>query len=266
MGHTNIFRFFCIRGYATKKSHDLVIIGGGPAGYVAAIKAAQLGYNTACIEKRGRLGGTCSNVGCIPSKALLNNSLLYHQILTDTKARGIDIEKSDVNLNFTKFMAAKDKVVKQLTGGIEILFKQNNITNYKGEGTFKDEKSIVVKPVDGVDGSVTKSITLEAQKIIIATGSEVSPFPGIVIDEERIVSSTGVLTLKKIPKRLAIIGAGIIGLEMGSVYTRLGSEVTVMEFQPAIGATMDEEVATATSKILKKQGIKFQLSTKVLGA
>lgn len=163
-------------------------------------------------------------------------------------------------------MAAKDKVVKQLTGGIEILFKQNNITYYIGEGTFKDEKSIVVKPVDGVDGSVTKSITLEAQKIIIATGSEVSPFPKIVIDEERIVSSTGVLTLKKIPKRLAIIGAGIIGLEMGSVYTRLGSEVTVMEFQPAIGATMDEEVATATSKILKKQGIKFQLSTKVLGA
>lgn len=171
------------RGYATKKAHDLVVIGGGPAGYVAAIKAAQLGFDTACIEKRGKLGGTCLNVGCIPSKALLNNSLLYHQILTDTKARGIDVDKSGVKLNFDKFMAAKEKVVGQLTGGVEMLFKKNKVTYYKGEGAFKDEKSVLVKPVEGLEGSVAEEVELETGKILIATGSEVSPFPGITIDE-----------------------------------------------------------------------------------
>lgn len=266
MLRANVFRNTWTRAYATKKAHDLVIIGGGPAGYTAAIKAAQLGFDIACIEKRGKLGGTCLNVGCIPSKALLNNSLLYHQILTDTKARGIDVDSNGVKLNFDKFMAAKEKVVGQLTGGVEMLFKKNKVTYYKGEGSFKDEKSIIVKPVEGLEGSVAEEIELETDKILIATGSEVTPFPGITIDEERIVSSTGVLSLKEIPKRLAIIGGGIIGLEMGSVYNRLGSEVTVMEFQPAIGASMDQEVANTTAKLLKKQGMKLKVATKVLGA
>ncbi|KAG0668212.1 dihydrolipoamide dehydrogenase precursor [Maudiozyma exigua] len=254
-----------LRSYATK-SHDLVVIGGGPAGYVAAIKAAQLGFDTACIEKRGKLGGTCLNVGCIPSKALLNNSLLYHQILTDTKNRGIDVDASAVGLNFKNFMAAKEKVVNQLTGGVEMLFKKNKVTYYKGEGAFNSENEVVVKPVEGLKGTVAEETLLQAKNILIATGSEVSPFPGITIDEERIVSSTGCLSLTEVPKRLAIIGGGIIGLEMGSVYNRLGSKVTVMEYQPKIGASMDDEVATTTQKLLKKQGIDFKLQTKVMSA
>lgn len=242
---------------AAAKKHDVVIIGGGPGGYVAAIKAAQLGFNTACVEKRGKLGGTCLNVGCIPSKALLNNSHLYHQIKTDTKKRGIEV--GDVKLNVAEFQKAKETAVNQLTSGIEMLFKKNGVTYYKGNGSFVDEHKVKVDPIEGGESAV-----LEAENIIIATGSEVTPFPGITIDEERIVSSTGALSLKEIPKRLAIIGGGIIGLEMGSVYSRLGSEVTVVEFQNAIGASMDGEVAKTTQKFLQKQGFKFKLGTKVL--
>jgi dihydrolipoamide dehydrogenase len=241
---------------ATKK-HDVVIIGGGPGGYVAAIKAAQLGFDTACVEKRGSLGGTCLNVGCIPSKALLNNSHLYHQILHDSKKRGIDV--GDVKLNIAQFQKNKETVVKQLTGGVEGLFKKNGVTYYKGTGSFIDEHNVKVDAIEGGE-----NVVLEGENIIIATGSEVTPFPGITIDEERIVSSTGALDLKEIPKRLSIIGGGIIGLEMASVYSRLGSEVTVIEFQSAIGATMDDEVAKATQKFLQKQGLKFKLGTKVL--
>lgn len=239
------------------EKHDVVIIGGGPGGYVAAIKAAQLGYDTACVEKRGRLGGTCLNVGCIPSKALLNNSHLYHTIKTDTTKRGIDV--GDVKLNVANFQKAKDTVVSQLTGGIEMLFKKNGVTYYKGNGSFVDEHTVKVDALEGAENA-----TLTADNIIIATGSEVTPFPGITIDEERIVSSTGALDLKEIPKKMAIIGGGIIGLEMGSVYSRLGTEVTVIEFQGAIGASMDGEVAKTTQKFLQKQGIKFKLGTKVL--
>lgn len=250
---------------AAKKQHDVVVIGGGPGGYVAAIKAAQLGFDTACVEKRGRLGGTCLNVGCIPSKALLNNSHLYHQMKHDAKQRGIDVQGS-IDLNVEQFQKAKDTVVKQLTGGIEMLFKKNGVTYYKGLGSFEDEHSVKVSPVENLEGAVAEETILEAKNIIVATGSEVTPFPGINIDEERIVSSTGALALKEIPKRLAIIGGGIIGLEMGSVYSRLGSKVTVVEFLPKIGATMDGEVATTTQKFLKKQGLDFKLGTKVLSA
>ncbi|GCE99369.1 dihydrolipoamide dehydrogenase precursor [Zygosaccharomyces mellis] len=250
---------------AAKKQHDVVIIGGGPGGYIAAIKAAQLGLDTACVEKRGRLGGTCLNVGCIPSKALLNNSQMYHQMKTDSKNRGIDI-KGEVVLNLEQFQKAKDTVVKQLTGGVEMLFKKNKVTYYKGLGAFENENSIKVKPVEGLDGSVSKETILEAKNIVVATGSEVTPFPGIKIDEERIVSSTGALSLKEIPKRFIILGGGIIGLEMGSVYSRLGSKVTVVEFQPKIGASMDDEVASTTQKFLKKQGLDFKLGTKVVSA
>lgn len=250
---------------AAKKQHDIVVIGSGPGGYVAAIKAAQLGFDTACIEKRGKLGGTCLNVGCIPSKALLNNSHLYHQMKSDSKNRGIDI-KGSVELNVEQFQKAKDLVVKQLTGGIEMLFKKYGVTYYKGNGSFEDEHNIKVSPVEGLEGSVKEESILEAKNIIVATGSEVTPFPGIKIDEERIVSSTGALALKEIPKRFAVIGGGIIGLEMGSVYSRIGSKVTVIEFQPKVGASMDGEVATATQKFLKKQGLEFRLSTKVVSA
>lgn len=250
---------------AAKKQHDVVIIGGGPGGYVAAIKAAQLGFDTACVEKRGRLGGTCLNVGCIPSKALLNNSHLYHQMKTDAKNRGIDV-KGSVELNVDQFQKAKDTVVKQLTGGIEMLFKKNGVTYYNGNGSFEDEHSIKVSPVEGIEGTVKEETILEAKNIIVATGSEVTPFPGVTIDEERIVSSTGALALKEIPKKLAIIGGGIIGLEMGSVYSRIGSKVTVIEFLPKIGASMDGEVATSTQKFLKKQGLDFKLNTKVISA
>ncbi|CCK72659.1 dihydrolipoyl dehydrogenase KNAG_0L00360 [Huiozyma naganishii CBS 8797] len=256
------------RQYATRSAkHDLVVIGAGPAGYVAAIKAAQLGYNTACIDKRGPAGGTCLNVGCIPSKSLLNNSQLYHQMVGgDAATRGIVVTKGAVKLDFGKFMAAKEKVVKQLTGGVEMLFKKNGVTYYKGEGSFESPTQIRVKPVEGVKGAVEEELLLDTEKVLIATGSEVTPFPGITIDEQRIVSSTGVLSLQEVPKRLTIIGAGIIGLEMGSVYNRLGSEVTVLEYQPSIGASMDDEVASTTQKLLKKQGIKFKLATKVLSA
>ncbi|XBW38279.1 hypothetical protein QEN19_003868 [Hanseniaspora menglaensis] len=249
------------KALAQTAKHDVVVIGGGPGGYVAAIKAAQLGFNTACIEKRGKLGGTCLNVGCIPSKALLNNTHLYHQIKHDSANRGIIVD--NVKLDVAQFQAAKDKVVKELTGGIEMLFKKNGVTYYKGAGSFESEHEVKVSPVEN---GIKEEIVLTADNIIVATGSEVTPFPGITIDEERIVSSTGILSLKEIPKKLAIIGGGIIGLEMGSVYARLGSEVTIIEFQPAIGASMDDEVAKATQKFLTKQGFKFKTSTKVLGA
>lgn len=245
-----------VRFASTK--YDVVVIGGGPGGYVAAIKAAQLGLNTACVEKRGKLGGTCLNVGCIPSKSLLNNTHLFHQVQHEAVSRGIKID-GQVSIDFPKLIAAKDKSVDSLTSGIEMLFKKNKVTYIKGEGSFENEKTISVKPIDGGE-----SQTIEADNFIVATGSEVTPFPGITIDEERIVSSTGILSLKEIPKRLTIIGGGIIGLEMASVYNRIGSEVTIVEFQNAIGAGMDDEVAKTTQKLLKKQGFNFKLGTKVI--
>lgn len=219
-------RFVSISGrfYTTtpaKTDYDLCVIGGGPGGYVAAIRGAQLGLKTVCVEKRGSLGGTCLNVGCIPSKALLNNSHIYHTIKHDTKKRGIEV--GDVSINLAQLMKAKDDSVKSLTGGIEYLFKKNKVTYAKGTGSFVDEHTIAV---DGLDG---KKQQFSAKNIIIATGSDVRKYPGIEIDEERIVSSTGALSLSKVPKRMVVIGGGIIGLEMGSVWSRLGAEVIVLE-------------------------------------
>jgi dihydrolipoamide dehydrogenase len=246
------------RGYATEGSdeHDVIIIGGGPGGYVAAIKSAQMGLKTACIEKRGALGGTCLNVGCIPSKAMLNNSHIYHQILHDTKNRGIDV--GDVQLNLPAMMKAKDASVKSLTSGVEYLFKKNGVEYVKGSGSFKNEHEIDVKLLDGGER------TLKGKNFIIATGSEATPFPGLPFDEKRVVSSTGALELKEVPKKLIVVGGGIIGLELGSVWSRLGAEVTVVEFLPAIGAGMDAEMAKQFQKMLTKQGFKFKLSTKVV--
>lgn len=243
---------------AAQKAHDLVVIGGGPGGYVAAIKAAQEGLDTACIEKRGALGGTCLNVGCIPSKSLLNNSELFEKVKKEGKSRGIDIS-GDITPNVGNLMKQKEKAVKQLTGGIEMLFKKYGVTYYKGTGSFIDEHQLHVDPIEGGEEAV-----LTAKNIIIATGSEATPFPGIEIDEERIVTSTGALSLKEVPKRLAIIGGGIIGLELGSVWNRLGSEVTVMEYAKSIGgAGMDGEVSKNIQKILAKQGMKFKLGAGV---
>ena len=247
------------RGYATEApEHDLVIIGGGVAGYVAAIKAGQEGLKVACIEKRGALGGTCLNVGCIPSKSLLNNSHLYHQILHDTKKRGINV--GDVKLDLKQMMNAKNTSVDGLTKGVEFLFKKNKVDYIPGTGAFAGPNEVKVNRIDGGEQ------TLLAKNIIIATGSEATPFPGLEIDEKKIVTSTGAIALDKVPKKMVVIGGGIIGLEMGSIWSRLGSEVTVVEFLGQIGGPgMDADISKATKKILEKQGMKFKLNTKVLG-
>ncbi|KIM38553.1 hypothetical protein M413DRAFT_447777 [Hebeloma cylindrosporum] len=254
-----------IRGLATAaEPYDVVVIGGGPGGYVAAIKAAQLGLRTACVEKRGSLGGTCLNVGCIPSKAMLNNSHLYHQAQHDFERRGID---ATVSLNLPKMLQAKDQAVTGLTKGIELLFRQNKVDYIKGSASFISSTKLSITPIDSAAESQPTEI--DAKNIVIATGSEVSPFPGgaITIDEQQIVSSTGALDLKEVPKKMVVIGGGIIGLEMGSVWSRLGAEVTVVEFLGAVGgAGIDDEVAKSFQRILGKQGIKFKLNTKVISA
>ncbi|CAF9920046.1 MAG: dihydrolipoamide dehydrogenase precursor [Heterodermia speciosa] len=247
------------RGYATEaQEHDLVIIGGGVAGYVAAIKAGQAGLKVACIEKRGVLGGTCLNVGCIPSKSLLNNSHLYHQILHDTKKRGIEV--GEVKLNLQQMMAAKNTSVDGLTKGVEFLFKKNKVEYIPGTAALSGENEVKVNKIDGGEA------TFRAKNIIIATGSEATPFPGLTIDEKRVVTSTGAISLNEVPKKMVVIGGGIIGLEMGSVWSRLGAEVTVVEFLGQIGGPgMDAEISKMSQKILQKQGMKFKLNTKVLG-
>ncbi|KAK4613788.1 Dihydrolipoyl dehydrogenase, mitochondrial [Fulvia fulva] len=246
------------RGYAAPaEEKDLVIIGGGVAGYVAAIKAGQEGLKVACIEKRGSLGGTCLNVGCIPSKSLLNNSHLYHQILHDSKHRGIEV--GDVKLNLEQMMKAKETSVSGLTKGIEYLFKKNNVEYIKGTGAFADEHTVAVNLIDGGETSV------RGKNILIATGSEATPFPGLTIDEKKVITSTGAIALKEVPKKMVVIGGGIIGLEMGSVWSRLGSEVTVVEFLGQIGGPgMDAEISKNIQKTLGKQGMKFKLNTKVM--
>ncbi|KAJ3759027.1 hypothetical protein EV360DRAFT_82502 [Lentinula raphanica] len=250
------------RRFATaSEPYEVVVIGGGPGGYVAAIKAAQLGLKTACIEKRGALGGTCLNVGCIPSKAMLNNSHMYHQAQHDMKRRGIDI--SGVSLNLSTMLKAKDDAVTGLTKGVEFLFKQNKVDYIKGSASFVSPTQISVALNDGGETQV------ETKNVVIATGSEVAPFPGggIEIDEEQIVSSTGALSLQKVPEKMVVIGGGVIGLELGSVWSRLGADVTVVEFLGGIGgAGIDEEVAKQFQRLLSKQGLKFKLNTKVLSA
>tara|TARA_B100000579_G_scaffold111367_1_gene89023 strand:+ start:1532 stop:2935 length:1404 start_codon:yes stop_codon:yes gene_type:complete len=237
-----------------EKNFDVIVIGGGPGGYVCAIRAAQLGLKTACIESRGTLGGTCLNIGCIPSKSLLNLSENFHKAKKDFNQQGIEI--SEPKLNIEKMMSNKDKSVQILTKGVEFLFKKNKVTYIKGKGVLFSEDSVVVYDRDKKENYKTKNI-------VIATGSEVASLPGIQIDENNIISSTGALSLKSVPKKLAIIGGGYIGLEMGSVWSRLGSEVTVIEYLDHITPGMDKEVANEFKKILTKQGIKFKMSSKV---
>eukprot|EP00732_Lithocolla_globosa_P003579 Lithocolla_globosa_v1_NODE_2942_length_1815_cov_36.972159.p1 type:complete len:486 gc:universal NODE_2942_length_1815_cov_36.972159:1759-302(-) len=245
-------RFFS----AKAAEHDVVVIGGGPGGYVAAIKAAQLGLNTACVEMRGALGGTCLNVGCIPSKSLLNNSHYYHQALHDFAKRGIKV--GGVTLDLPTMMKAKEDSVSGLTQGIEGLFKKNKVTYYKGKGSLTGGQGVNVDLASGGQQAV------KAKNIILATGSEPSPFPGFEVDQDTIVDSTGALSLKEVPKKMMVIGGGVIGLELGSVWSRLGAEVTVVEYMPAIGAGMDSTLAKNFLSILKKQGMKFKLNTKVV--
>ena len=237
-----------------ENNFDLIIIGGGPGGYVCAIRAAQLGLKTACVESRGALGGTCLNVGCIPSKSLLNLSESYHKAQKDFNSQGIEFTGLKLNLN--KMMSGKNKSVQVLTKGIEFLFKKNNVTYIKGKGVLFSENDVVV-----YEGE--KKISYKAKNIVIATGSAPTSIPGIDIDEKNIVSSTGALSFADVPKELIIIGGGYIGLEMGSIWSRLGSSVTVLEYLNFITPGMDREVSNEFQKILTKQGIKFKLNNKV---
>ncbi|RWR87923.1 Pyridine nucleotide-disulfide oxidoreductase [Cinnamomum micranthum f. kanehirae] len=239
------------------EDNDVVVIGGGPGGYVAAIKAAQLGLKTTCIEKRGTLGGTCLNVGCIPSKALLHSSHMYHEAMHAFRSHGVKFSKVEVDL--PAMMAQKDKAVSNLTRGIEGLFKKNKVNYVKGFGKFVSPTEVIVDTPEG------GNTVVKGKNIIIATGSDVKSLPGITIDEKKIVSSTGALALSEIPKKLIVIGAGYIGLEMGSVWARLGSEVTVVEFAPDIVPSMDSEVRKLFQRSLEKQKMKFMLKTKVVG-
>jgi dihydrolipoamide dehydrogenase len=237
-------------------SYDFVVIGSGPGGYVCAIRAAQLGFKTACIEKSPTLGGTCLNVGCIPSKALLAASEKFEEARDHLGAFGVKID--GVSVDLPGMLGHKDKVVKANTDGVAFLFKKNKIDWIKGTASFTGPNTL------SVDGDAAQTIT--AKTIVIATGSEVMPLPGITIDEQQIVSSTGALALTAIPKRLVVIGGGYIGLEMGSVWQRLGADVTVVEFLDRILPGMDGEVSKQMQRILQKQGMKFQLSTKVTSA
>jgi len=236
-------------------SYDLVVIGGGPGGYVAAIRAAQLGIKVACVEKRGSLGGTCLNVGCIPSKALLHSSELFEEAKHGAK-HGII---GDIKLDLKAMLSRKDDVVLNLTKGIEGLFKKNKVDYIVGS-------AMIAKPGKvGVTDSAGKSYLLNAKNIIIATGSDIIVPNGVTIDEKRVVSSTGALALPEVPKHLLVIGAGVIGLELGSVWRRLGAEVTVVEYGDRVAPSLDGEVSKQFQKMLEKQGVKFKLASKVTG-
>jgi dihydrolipoamide dehydrogenase len=235
------------------ETYDLIVIGSGPGGYVCAIRAAQLGLRTACVEKRATLGGTCLNVGCIPSKALLQSSEEFEKTTHALKDHGIIVE--GVKLDLARMQARKTEVVTANTKGVEFLFRKNKVTWLKGTGRIASPGTV---DVDGT-AYTTKSI-------VIATGSESVPLPGVTVDEKQIVTSTGALELDKVPGHLVIVGGGVIGLELGSVWKRLGAEVTVVEFLDRIATGMDSETATAFQRILQKQGMKFRLGTKVTSA
>ena len=238
------------------ETFDVVIIGGGPGGYVCAIRSAQLGFKTACIESRATLGGTCLNVGCIPSKSLLNLSENFSKAKKNFSSVGIEI--GELTLNLSKMMKTKEKSVTVLTKGIEFLFKKNKVTHIKGQASFKSNNEIIVQEKNSQK-------IYKANRIIISTGSMPTSLPGIKIDEKIIVSSTGALSFNKVPKELVIIGGGYIGLEMGSVWKRLGSNVTVIEFLDHIASGIDKDMSSEFLKILKKQEINFKLNSKVIG-
>ncbi len=234
---------------------DLAVIGGGPGGYVAAIRAAQLGLKVACIDKRGRYGGTCLNVGCIPSKALLHTSELFHASQHEFAHLGINVKPS---LNIDQMMGHKTQKVDELTKGIDFLLKKNKVTPFAAAARFVDEHHLELTSDDG------STSTIEAKNILIATGSAPAPLPDVAFDEEVIVSSTGALSLSSVPQKMVVVGAGYIGLELGSVWQRLGSDVTVVEFLDRVTPGMDGEISKQFQKVLAKQGMKFSMATKVI--
>lgn len=239
----------------TDQNFDVVVIGAGPGGYVSAIRAAQLGLKTACVEKRSSLGGTCLNVGCIPSKALLEVSHKFHDAAHDYKDLGIEISKPKIDVK--KLISNKNDIVSGLTQGIAGLFKKNKVTSIQGAASFLDKNTIEVTNEKGEKEKIT------AKNFIIATGSKVTDLPGVEIDEKTIVSSTGALDLEKVPQKLIVIGAGVIGLELGSVWGRFGAQVEVVEFLDKVTPAMDNEISRNFKRILEKQGLTFRLSTKV---
>lgn len=238
----------------------IIFLGGGPGGYVAAIKASQMGLKTACVEMRGSLGGTCLNVGCIPSKALLQSSHHYHDVKTHFAEHGIQIDGT-ISMDISKMQETKAKSVEGLTGGIEYLFKKYGVEYFKGKGTITGPNSVSVAKLEDAG---TEAI--DTKNILIATGSEVTPLPPVPVDNDgqKIVDSTGALDIAKIPETMAVIGGGVIGLEMGSVWSRLGTKVTVIEFMDRLCPAMDQELTKKFQTTLKKQGFKFQLKTKVV--
>lgn len=240
----------------TNQSFDVVVIGAGPGGYVAAIRAAQLGLKTACVEKRKSLGGTCLNVGCIPSKALLEISHKFHDAAHSFEKLGIGVSKPKIDVK--KLLANKNEIVSGLTNGIAGLFKKNKVTSLEGAAKFVDKNTIEITKADGSKEKIT------SKYFIIATGSEVAKLPNVEIDEKIIVSSTGALDLENVPQKMIVIGAGVIGLELGSVWGRFGAEIEVIEYLDKITPAMDAEVSRNFQRILEKQGFKFKLSTKVV--
>lgn len=239
-----------------QKQHDLVIIGAGPGGYVAAIRAAQLGLDVACIDKEPRLGGTCLRVGCIPSKALLQSSEQYHELHQGLEKRGIKV--GEVELDLSAMLAHKDEIVISLTDGIAGLFKKNKVTRYEGTGRLDGPGKVIVEGADNVE--------LAAKHVLIATGSVPASLPGVEMDGDVVGDSTTALSYPEVPEHLVIIGAGIIGLELGSVWRRLGAQVTVVEYLDRILPGIDLEIAREAQKLLKRQGVKFLLKQRVTGA
>lgn len=238
--------------------YDVIVIGSGPGGYVAAIRCAQLGLKTACIEKYSTFGGTCLNVGCIPSKALLDSSEHYHNAAHTFETHGIKLK--DLKVDMSQMIKRKDEVVSSNTAGISYLFKKNKITSYQGLGSFVDKNTIKIKKADGSEETIT------GKNVIIATGSKPSSLPFIPVDKKRIITSTEALTLTEVPKHMILIGGGVIGLELGSVYARLGAKVSVIEFMDSIIPTMDKSLGKELQKVLSKLGMDFYLGHKVTGA
>mgnify|MGYP001012615041 FL=1 len=237
---------------------DVIVVGGGPGGYVSAIRCAQLGLKTAIVEKYSTFGGTCLNVGCIPSKALLDSSEHYYNASHTFATHGIKLK--DLKVDMPQMIARKNEVVEQTTAGITYLFKKNKVTAYQGLGSFIDKNTISIKKADGTTEQIT------AKNVVIATGSKPTELPFIQVDKKRIITSTEALNLTEVPKHLILIGGGVIGLELGSVYARLGAKVTVVEFSDAIIGTMDKTLGAELLKSLKKIGMEFLLSHKVTGA